>query len=62
METLDVNGTLYEISGYAEDGLPIIKAEAITIDEGQDEDGNPKQSVIVNVPSADLLGTPGEIN
>ena len=61
METIEVNGDKYEVSGYAEDGLPIIKAHAESIQDGFDEDGNPKISVKINVPVADLLGTPGEI-
>jgi len=50
-----------EITGFR-DGVPVIKGNAITKDEGFDKDGNPKRSVEVNVPCAVLgvkLGTNG---
>jgi len=61
METMNYNGKEYEISGYAEDGLPIIKAHAESFEDGVDENGNPKISVKITVPVADLRGTPGEV-
>ena len=61
MDTIEIDGKEYEVSGYAEDGLPIIKATAVSTQDGFDKDGNPKISVEINVPTADLLGTPGEI-
>lgn len=62
MDTLEVDGKLYKISGYAEDGLPIIKGEAVTTQDGFDEDGNPKLSVNINIPSAPLGVIPGEVS
>lgn len=56
---LEVDGNKYEIIGYAEDGLPILKAQVITTKEGFDEEGNPKISVKINVPAVSLFGTPG---
>ena len=61
METIEINGNTYEVSGYAEDGLPIIKANATSTQDGFDEDGNPKINVNITVPVANLLGTPGEV-
>lgn len=60
-DTVEIKGKTYEVSGYADDGLPIIKAEVTTSEDGVDENGIPKKSVKVNVPPADLLGTPGEV-
>lgn len=60
MDYLEYNGQKYEITGYAKDGLPIIRGHAETVNEGFDEDGNPKISVNITVPAADLVGTPGE--
>lgn len=62
MDTITIDGKTYEVSGYAEDGLPIIKATATSVQDGFDKDGNPKISTIINVPSADLFGTPGDNN
>jgi hypothetical protein len=62
METIEIEGKQYAITGYADDGLPIIKAEAISTQDGFDEDGNPKISVIINVPSTLIGATPGEVN
>lgn len=61
-ETLEVDGRAYEISGYAEDGLPIIKATAVSTQDGFDEEGNPKISVHINVPSTLIGATPGEVS
>lgn len=60
MEYLEVDGKKYEITGYAEDGLPIIKAAVTTTQDGFDEDGNPKISVNINVPAATIGVTPGQ--
>lgn len=60
-DIIDMNGKSYEVSGYADDGLPIIKATAISESDGFDDDGNPRVSVRINVPVADLLGTPGKV-
>lgn len=59
MEYLEVDGKKYEVTGTADDGLPIIQATAITThhtdEDGNqvyDEDGNPKISVGINVLAA----------
>lgn len=59
--TIEIDGSTYAVSGYAEDGLPIIKANATSTQDGFDADGNPKISVNVTVPVADLVGTPGKV-
>jgi hypothetical protein len=61
-DTVEIEGREYAVSGYAEDGLPIIKAEAVSTQDGFDEEGNPKISVKINVPSALIGATPGEVN
>lgn len=63
METVEIEGQQYEVTGYAADGLPIIQGHATTVehtdDDGNqifDEDGNPKVSVHVSVsPPAEPL-------
>lgn len=60
MDTIDIKGRTYEVSGYADDGLPIIKGIATSTQDGFDEDGNPKISVNITVPSAALFATGGE--
>lgn len=60
-ETIEIEGKSYPVSGYAEDGLPIIKATAVSTQDGFDEDGNPKISVQINVPAAVIGVTPGEV-
>lgn len=60
METIEIEGKTYEVTGYAEDGLPIIKATAVSTQDGFDEAGNPKISVNITVPSAPLAATPGQ--
>jgi hypothetical protein len=69
MDTLNIDGKEVEITGYAADGLPIIKGVAVPIEHKDaqgnqifDEDGNPKISTIINVPAADLIGTPGKVS
>lgn len=61
METIDIEGKTYEVTGHAEDGLPIIKATATSSQDGFDEDGNPKISVQINVPPITIGLTPGEV-
>ena len=61
MNTIKIDGKDYAISGYAEDGLPIIKANAESVQDGFDEDGNPKISVKINVPPITIGVTPGEV-
>lgn len=56
METVEIDGKEYEISGRDHMGIPIIKGQATTVhhkDENGnqifDEDGNPKVSVHISV-------------
>lgn len=60
MKTISIQGNVYEITDYADDGLPIIKAKAVSTQDGFDEDGNPKISVNITVPPVSLLGEPGK--
>jgi hypothetical protein len=60
-DTVDIEGRTYAVSGYAEDGLPIIKATAVSTQDGFDEDGNPKISVNISVPPIAIGATPGEV-
>lgn len=61
MNTVNIEGKDYEVSGYAEDGLPIIQAIATSTQDGFDKDGNPKINTIINVPSIMINLIPGEI-
>lgn len=61
METIDIEGKTYEVSGHADDGLPIIKATAVSTQDGFDENGNPKISVNITVPPITIGVTPGEV-
>ena len=61
MDTIEISGEDYEITGYAEDGLPIIKGVATSTKDGYDEDGNPKISTVINVPSVRIGVTPGKV-
>lgn len=60
MKTIDIDNKQYEVTGYAEDGLPIIKGIATSTQDGFDEAGNPKISVNVAVPSIKIGLTPGK--
>lgn len=60
MNTLKIDDKEYEIIGYGENGLPTIRGVATQIQDGFDEDGNPKISVNITVPAASLFATPGE--
>lgn len=60
-ETIEIEGNEYEVTGYADDGLPIIRGIATSTQDGFDEDGNPKISVNVQVPSTLIGLTPGEV-
>lgn len=60
METIDIDGKKYEVTGHAADGLPIIKGIATSTQDGFDEDGNPKISVNIAVPSILIGANPGE--
>lgn len=66
-KTLKVNGKDYPITGWHEDGLPIIKAEAIPThhkdksgNQIYDKDGNPKISVEIKVPPIIIGANPGK--
>lgn len=61
METIKIDGKDYEVTGHAEDGLPIIRGEAVSTQEGFDEEGNPKISVNIKVPSIPIGLTPGKV-
>ncbi len=60
METMTIDGKEYEVTGHADDGLPIIRGIATSTQDGFDEDGNPKISVNITVPSAPLVAEPGQ--
>lgn len=60
-DTLQIEGKDYEVTGYADDGLPIIRGIATSTQDGFDGDGNPKISVKINVPSTLIGATPGEV-
>ena len=59
METINIDGKDYEVIGHEEDGLPVIRGISTTTEDGFDEEGNPKRSVNVFVPSIILGVTPG---
>jgi hypothetical protein len=61
MDTLELNGKQYEVISRDETGFPTIKGEAVSTQDGFDEQGNPKVNVNITVPSADLLAVPGEV-
>lgn len=56
-EYLDIGDKLYEITGYAEDGAPVLKAQITTKEEGFDADGYPIRSVNINIPSVSPLNS-----
>ena len=55
MEKVEIEGQEYEVVGHAKDGLPIIRGVATSTQDGFDEDGIPKISVNITVPST-LIG------
>lgn len=61
MEYLEIDGKKYEITGYADDGLPVIRGIATTTEDGVDDDGNPRRSVNIQVPAILIGLTPGEV-
>lgn len=61
VSTIEIEGEEYEVTGYADDGLPIIKGVATSTQDGFDEDGNPKISVNVVVPSVTVGVIPGKV-
>lgn len=54
-EYLNIGDKQYEIVRYAEDGVPVLKAQITTKEEGFDKDGYPIRSVNINVPAATPL-------
>lgn len=67
MKTMEIEGKEYEVIGTHEDGLPILRGVATPVHhkdkEGNqifDAEGNPKVSVNINVPAANLFAAPGE--
>lgn len=56
---LNIGDKGYEITGYADDGAPILKAQITVKEEGFDADGNPIRSVNINIPAA--VGAPKNI-
>jgi hypothetical protein len=61
MEKLEIDGKEYEVIGHDDQGVPTIRGVATTTQDGFDEDGNPKVSVTVSVPSITIGATPGEV-
>jgi hypothetical protein len=61
MKTLKIDNKEYEITGTADDGLPIIRGIATSTQDGFDQDGNPKISVEIKVPSVLIGATPGKV-
>jgi hypothetical protein len=61
METIDIEDKKFEVAGHADDGLPIIRATAVSTQDGFDDDGNPKISVTISVPAVTIGITPGEV-
>jgi hypothetical protein len=63
-ETVEIEGKTYEISGRTDAGLPIIKGVATPFHHKDeqifDEDGNPKISTNIDVPSILIGANPGE--
>ena len=60
MKTINIQGKDYEVTGTADDGLPIIKAVATSTQDGFDENGNPKISVNITVPAITIGAIPGQ--
>jgi hypothetical protein len=61
MDTIEIEGKEYKVTGIADDGLPIIKGVPTTSQDGFDENGIPKISVNINVPAIIVGLTPGEV-
>lgn len=61
MDKIKLNDKEYEVTGYAEDGLPIIRGIATSTQDGFDEEGIPKISVNITVPAATIGIVPGEM-
>lgn len=60
MDTIEIDGKEYEVISRDETGFPTIKGEATSVQDGFDEDGNPKINVNIKVPAASIFATPGE--
>lgn len=60
MDTIKIDDKEYEVISRDETGFPTIKGEAISTQDGFDKDGNPKISVKIKVPAANILAMPGE--
>lgn len=58
-DSIEIDGKQYEVTGHAEDGLPIIRGIATTTQDGFDKDGNPKISVNIQVPAILIGANPG---
>jgi hypothetical protein len=61
MDTIEIDGKEFEVISRDETGFPTVRGEAVTTQDGFDEEGNPKISVNVTVPAANLLAKPGEV-
>lgn len=61
MKTIEIEGKQYEVTGVAEDGLPIIRGIATSTQDGFDEDGNPKINVNIKVPPIVIGVEPGKV-
>lgn len=68
METVEIEGNVYEVTGHADDGLPIIQGTAVGVHEVDengkpiyDKDGYPKISVKINVLAAPSKVVPPEV-
>lgn len=61
-DTIKINDKHYKVTGYADDGLPIIRGIATSKQDGFDKDGNPKISTNINVPPITIGVQPGKVN
>lgn len=68
METVEIEGEQYEVTGHTADGLPIIQGHATSVhhtdDNGElmyDAEGNPVQSVHISAALVQEPITPGEV-
>lgn len=61
MDTLEIDGKEYEVISRDENGFPTIRGIATNVQDGFDEEGNPKISVNITVPAASLFAVPGEV-
>lgn len=61
MDKIEIDGKEYAVTGYADDGLPIIRGIATSTQDGFDDDGNPKISVNIKVPPITIGATPGKV-